>query len=106
MEVNGYSHFEQSYLINELTQGMELARQLKTQMGPEHSAETKEFLLQQIVSSYDKALLILGCVAPAQPPHQLVPVQSPVLPSSPSSISESPKSNTNHEGKECSLKKR
>nr|QCV57278.1 WRKY transcription factor [Fagopyrum tataricum] len=93
MEINNYSQFEQSYLINELSQGMELARQLRDQMGPEHSIQAKEMLLQQIVSSYDKALFILGCGADAEQPHQLMPVHSPAMPSSPSSIVESPYGN-------------
>nr|WOP33721.1 WRKY transcription factor 30 [Fagopyrum esculentum] len=89
MEINGYNQFEQSYLINELSQGMELAKQLMDQMGPEHSTQTKEMLLQQIVSSYDKALFILGCGSDAEQPHQ----HSPAMPSSPSSIVESPNGN-------------
>ncbi|KAL8141589.1 hypothetical protein V2J09_014621 [Rumex salicifolius] len=114
MEINTYSHFEQSSLINELSQGMELARQLKDQMGLDHSAETKEILLQQIVSSYDKALSMLGCgVTPPQQPHHLSLVQSPLMPSSPGSIVNSPntndlsiRSNINQQAKQCSLKRK
>lgn len=55
-------NWEQKTLINELTQGMEMARQLKVQLreSPSSSIENGELLVQKILSSYDKALLILN----------------------------------------------
>lgn len=61
------NEMEQMSLVDELTQGKELASQLKNQIhelanqlknqfGPLTSKETCEHLLQQIFSSYDKAL--------------------------------------------------
>ncbi|KAL8138860.1 hypothetical protein V2J09_004861 [Rumex salicifolius] len=80
METLAYSRFEQSSLINELREGMELAKQLKAQMGPQYSVQSQEKLLQQIVSSYDKALFILGMGGPSGLPHQSLPAMllSPV----------------------------
>lgn len=45
-------------LINELTQGMEQAKQLRAHLSSE-SSEPQGMLLQRILSSYEKALLIL-----------------------------------------------
>ncbi|GAA0185994.1 DNA-binding transcription factor [Lithospermum erythrorhizon] len=47
---------EQMSLVDELTQGRELAKLLKNQLGPLASKETCQHLLQKILSSYDKAL--------------------------------------------------
>lgn len=83
MEIGPDNRYEQNSLVNELTQGMELAKQLRANIGPEFSAEGKESLLQQILFSYDKALLILGSGGggpPAEHPNQLVPVASPSPP--------------------------
>lgn len=51
--------WEQNSLMRELIQGMEVARRLKTDLRTPSSAETRELLMQRILSSYEKALLIL-----------------------------------------------
>ncbi|XP_039058075.1 probable WRKY transcription factor 41 [Hibiscus syriacus] len=50
---------EQGTLVNELIQGMELAEQLRLHLDTASSAESRDSLVQQIVSSYEKTLLIL-----------------------------------------------
>lgn len=54
--------WEQKNLINELTQGKELATQLQFHLNvPSASSnETREFLVQKILSSYEKALSMLN----------------------------------------------
>ncbi|KAI3493433.1 hypothetical protein L1887_41823 [Cichorium endivia] len=47
-------------LINELTQGKELTNQLKDYLDKPMSAETCEFLVERILSSYEKALRMLN----------------------------------------------
>lgn len=75
-------------IINELTQGMQLARQLKSILSSDTSTETKQVLIQEIISSYDRALLMVNWGGQAPP---LVP---PMLsqPESSVSIDESPQS--------------
>ncbi|KAF5442229.1 hypothetical protein F2P56_034914 [Juglans regia] len=52
--------WEQKNLINELTQGRELARQLHSHLTTASSShETREFLVQKILASYEKSLLML-----------------------------------------------
>ncbi|KAI3453812.1 hypothetical protein Pfo_010475 [Paulownia fortunei] len=56
-------------LINELTQGMEKAKQLHFHLCSTSPSEAQDLLLQRILSSYEKALLILkwrGSVGQAQ----------------------------------------
>lgn len=67
--------WEQGTLVNELMQGMEMAKQLMSHVksSTSYSTETQQFLLQKILSSYQNALSILnsnGCSAVQ--PHQLV----------------------------------
>nr|QGQ64030.1 WRKY transcription factor 7 [Santalum album] len=52
---------EKRTLINELTQGLELAKQLGSHLQPSSSIETRESLVKRILSSYDKALKLLKC---------------------------------------------
>ncbi|CAK9165797.1 unnamed protein product [Ilex paraguariensis] len=52
-------NWEQETLINELNQGRELANKLKNYLDTMKSTESCEYLLQKIVSSYDKALSML-----------------------------------------------
>ncbi|XP_022734218.1 probable WRKY transcription factor 53 [Durio zibethinus] len=53
--------WEQKSLINELTQGRELARQLQVHLNvPSSSNETSELLVQKIQASYQKALSMLN----------------------------------------------
>ncbi|XP_057450066.1 probable WRKY transcription factor 41 [Lotus japonicus] len=73
-------NWEQKALINELIQGMEMARKLKSDLSLTSSLDTKNLLLQQILSSYDKALLILRCNASnskSQTMHQATQTLSP-----------------------------
>ncbi|KAI3449255.1 hypothetical protein Pfo_005920 [Paulownia fortunei] len=51
-------------VINELTQGIELANELKKQLHPStNSREACGFLVEKIVSCYDNALALLNCMA-------------------------------------------
>ncbi|KAK1565402.1 hypothetical protein Q3G72_025764 [Acer saccharum] len=51
--------WEQKTLMNELIEGMEFAKQLRVHLGSKSSVETSDVLVQRILSSYEKALLIL-----------------------------------------------
>lgn len=52
---------EQKSLIDELTQGRELARQLQVHINmPSSSPETRDFLVQKILVSYEKSLALLN----------------------------------------------
>ncbi|KAE8662732.1 Detected protein of unknown function [Hibiscus syriacus] len=54
--------WERMNLINELTRGRELARQLQAHLNaPSSDDETKELLVQKIHDSYQKALLMVNC---------------------------------------------
>ncbi|KAJ0802657.1 putative transcription factor WRKY family [Helianthus annuus] len=48
------------YIINELKQGVELAMHLKSILSSESSSETKQILIQEIISSYDRAILMVN----------------------------------------------
>ncbi|XP_050236058.1 probable WRKY transcription factor 53 [Mercurialis annua] len=50
---------EKNILMNELTQGKELTEQLKNHLNPSSSPETRQFLVDKILSSYEKALSLL-----------------------------------------------
>ena len=50
---------QNSTLITELTQGREMANQLKNHLTPSSSRETREFLVEKILSSYEKAISML-----------------------------------------------
>ncbi|EXC02925.1 putative WRKY transcription factor 41 [Morus notabilis] len=92
--MEGSCSWEQKTLIGELIQGMELAKQLRQNLGVKSSAETREFLVQRILSSYEKALLILkwgGSMGQQQPQALGVATNLPV-PESPMSVNESPRS--------------
>ncbi|PSS28797.1 WRKY transcription factor [Actinidia chinensis var. chinensis] len=67
---NFSADWEQKSLINELTQGMELAKQLQIHLNVTSSShETRELLVHKILNSYDKALSMLKFRAPAAEPH-------------------------------------
>lgn len=78
-------------IINELTQGMELAKQLKSILSSECPIERKLVLIQEIISSYDRALLMVNWGHSAD---QTPPLVQPMLsqPESSVSIDESPRS--------------
>ncbi|CAL5331789.1 unnamed protein product [Camellia sinensis] len=62
----------QGTLINELIQGLELTKQLKNNLDPlASSPESCEFLIQKILSSYDKALSILNLEDSVGELHQI-----------------------------------
>lgn len=83
--------WEQNTLINELIQGMEVARKLKADLKLPYSVDTRDLLLQRILSSYEKALLILRCsnasTSELQGMNQATPT---LLPESPLSVHGSP----------------
>ncbi|GAB2224683.1 hypothetical protein Drorol1_Dr00005449 [Drosera rotundifolia] len=91
MENHGCSSDERACLINELTQGMDVAKQLKAQLGLEISGEAKGILVEQILHAFGKALLILNWNGPTEQPPQVI-VPSPALPGSPISYTGSPQS--------------
>ncbi|KAI3822120.1 hypothetical protein L1987_09701 [Smallanthus sonchifolius] len=69
--------YEEKTLIHELTQGLQLAESLRVNL---HSPETREFLIQKILSIYDNALLVLQSgVYAGQPrePESSVSFRSP-----------------------------
>ncbi|XP_022721148.1 probable WRKY transcription factor 41 [Durio zibethinus] len=82
---------EQRTLISELIQGMELAKQLRVHLGAASSVESGDLLVQRILSSYEKALLILKLSGPMGQPQQNVGATSGVS-ESPLSINCSPRS--------------
>lgn len=101
--MEGSCSWEQKTLIGELIQGMELAKQLRQNLGAKSSPETREFLVQRILSSYEKSLLILkwsGSMGSGQQ-HQQQPqggggglgvATNLPVPESPISVNESPRS--------------
>lgn len=59
--MDGKGKREKKTLIKELTQGKELANQLRNHLNPcASSPETRRFLIQKILCSYEKAISILG----------------------------------------------
>ncbi|XP_030540892.1 probable WRKY transcription factor 53 [Rhodamnia argentea] len=57
-------NWEQHNLINELAQGKELAKQLRSHLvSPSSSRETREYLVEKILSCYQKSLAMLNCDA-------------------------------------------
>lgn len=110
---NNSCRLEQRTLMNELIQGMELAKQLRLNLSAQSSAETREFLLQKILSSYEKALMILQWSGPNIQPNQQtqgVTVTVSVPPESPISADESPRGDefdrgTIEDQQDCSKKR-
>ncbi|CAI9291119.1 unnamed protein product [Lactuca saligna] len=91
---------ENVYIINELTQGMELARQLKAILSSNCSPESKHNLIQGIIASYNRALLIINSAQSEIPALAAQPVSVSVLsqPESPVSIDGSPQSGDFNQG--------
>lgn len=81
--------WEPSTLTNELFQGMEAARKLMAEFRRESSVETRDLLVQRVLSSYEKALLILKWNASNTSPLPLGTVSS-LPPESPISVNVSP----------------
>lgn len=53
-------------MINELVQGMEKAKQLHSHLCSTSPSQAQDMLMQRILSSYEKALLILNWKAPVE----------------------------------------
>lgn len=84
--------WEQGTLVSELIQGMELAKQLRLHLGASSSSvESRDLLLQKILSSYENALLILKLSRPTEQPQQNVGGIT-CVPESPLTINGSPRS--------------
>ncbi|KAJ0716542.1 putative transcription factor WRKY family [Helianthus annuus] len=102
-------------IINEITQGMNLAKQLKSILSSECSHETKQALVQGIITSYDRALVMVNWGhSSGQTPPLTPPLAPPMLsqPESSVSIDESPPSGDfnqpfdNHQDQKAVSKKR
>ncbi|BAU00630.1 WRKY transcription factor 53 WRKY DNA-binding protein [Vigna angularis] len=75
--------WEQKALVSELIQGLQIAIKLKENFNIPSSIHTRDSLLQSILSSYDKALLILKQNAPfsnSETMHQPTQTSSPQFP--------------------------
>ncbi|XP_052186809.1 probable WRKY transcription factor 53 [Diospyros lotus] len=90
---NSANHQEQDNLVNELTQGRDLAKQLQNHLNLASSSshEAREVLVQKILSSYDKALSMLKWNGSAGEPP-LPAAGAIVMAESPPSLSGSPHS--------------
>ncbi|XP_030966941.1 probable WRKY transcription factor 53 [Quercus lobata] len=64
--------WEQKTLISELNQGKELAKQLMNHLNPSSSHETCEFLIEKILSSYEKALSMINWGACVEEPKSTI----------------------------------
>ncbi|KAK2664254.1 hypothetical protein Ddye_002828 [Dipteronia dyeriana] len=90
--------WEQKTLMSELIEGMEFAKQLRVHLGSTSSVETTDVLVQRILSSYEKALLILkwpgsgSTTVQAQQANIGAAVVNCCVPESPISINGSPTS--------------
>lgn len=82
--------WEHNTLINELIQGMEVARRLKEDLRTPYSADTRDLQLQTILSSYEKALQILNCNESTSKSETMKRAITSSLPESPVSANESP----------------
>ncbi|XP_061337850.1 probable WRKY transcription factor 41 isoform X2 [Gastrolobium bilobum] len=82
--------WEQNTLINELVQGMEVARKLKADLRTPYSVDTRDMMVQRILSSYEKALLILRWNVSTSELQGMSQATSTLLPESPISVNGSP----------------
>ncbi|XP_043715756.1 probable WRKY transcription factor 53 [Telopea speciosissima] len=83
-------NWEQKPLFNELTQGRELVKQLQVHLDPSYSEETRNMLVEKILSSFDKALSMVKWVSSV---GEVRPTgATPVMSDSPRSDSGSPHS--------------
>lgn len=90
--------WQQKTLVNELTQGMELAKQLKIHLSPSSMSQTQEFLVHKIVASFEKALLIVKWSGPVENPQPVAPSSAP---QSPLSVNGSPRTVSEDFDKGC-----
>lgn len=90
--------WEQKNLVNELARGKEVARQLQMHLnnGTSASQETREYLVQKILVSYEKALSMLTWTTSSPAGDHLQPQPSPgvsgLMSESPPSLNGSPRS--------------
>ena len=82
---------ERRTLVDELTQGMDLAKQLKVHLNPSSMSQTQELLVQKIVASFEKALWILKFSGPVENPQPVPAAPSAPPPESPLSVNGSPR---------------
>ncbi|XP_027362109.1 probable WRKY transcription factor 53 [Abrus precatorius] len=80
---------EQKALVNELIQGLEIARKLEADLKIPSSVDTRDSLLQRILSCYDKSLLILRWNAFISKPHTMQHATKTSSPESPVSVERS-----------------
>lgn len=94
------AEFEQKKLINiELTQGKELASQLKDHLESTREAgQNCEFLVEKIISSYEKTLSMLKSGA--------LIMENKLVESTPSISSDSPRSEISNQSNKNVVKKR
>ncbi|KAJ1408223.1 WRKY domain [Sesbania bispinosa] len=85
---NGWN-WDQNTLVNELIQGMEVARKLKEDLRTPYSADTRDLQVQRILSSYEKALQILRWNESTSKLQTMSPATT-LLPESPMSTNGSP----------------
>lgn len=90
--------WQQKTLVNELTQGMELTKQLKIHLSPSSMSQTQEFLVHKIVASFEKALLIVKWSGPVENPQPVAPSSAP---QSPLSVNGSPRTVSEDFDKGC-----
>ncbi|XP_022981626.1 probable WRKY transcription factor 41 [Cucurbita maxima] len=88
--------WDQTSLVGELIQGMELTKQLRIELSSASKEESRGSLIQGILSSYERALLILKRNAPMNPPP--MPEVAPGLPGSPISVNGSASSDDSGRG--------
>lgn len=93
---SGWS-WDQKSLIGELIQGMELTKKLRAELNLESAAESRGSLVQGILSSYEKALIILKWNGAMSQP-QMAEAAASALPGSPISVNESPSSDDSGRG--------
>lgn len=83
---------EQKMLISELIQGLNFAKQLRWQLNSASTAESREAMMQGILSSFEKALLILKWSGPTSGQPQATSAAVPAVPESPLSVNGSTQS--------------
>ncbi|XP_075518054.1 putative WRKY transcription factor 53 [Primulina tabacum] len=85
-------NWEYNTLINELTQGMEKAKQLRFHLCTTFQNQPQDLLMQRILSSYEKALLILKWTGSKQKDNVVMAAATSVALESSVSVDGSPRS--------------
>jgi hypothetical protein len=68
------NYTEEKSLINELTQGKELANQLRNHLNSSSNQSTRQFLVEKILSTYEKSLSLLNKTTSMATDNQDVPI--------------------------------